>query len=142
MPAGIATFTKSFITKPTIKMTKTDTNVRQLLRDRYFKKEGDKVLTAIETAEDILTGRNAIQKMLMEMVETIADTKKTIERQVGNIEDAVHDNDKQFVIKSFNILKSLETQMKAKEIVAFVDGVEVLNAIHINMNKAVEKKSA
>jgi hypothetical protein len=121
-------------------MTNTETNVRQLLRDRYFKKEGDKVLTTIETAEEIIRGRDELAETLRVLMQTINTTSKDIRKQVNNIEDAVHNNNKQHVIDAFAFLKSFETQMKAKEIVAFTDGIEVLSSLHTDMVKAAAKR--
>ena len=63
-------------------MTNTDTNVRNLLRDRYFKKEWDKVLTLIETSETTMDELHMFNKAIKKITNTIEAYIEDIEREV------------------------------------------------------------
>lgn len=71
-------------------MTNTETNVRNLLRDRYFKKEWDKVLTLIETSEATMAKLHKFEK-------AIRNITNTVETFISNIESEVTYNNKSAV---------------------------------------------
>lgn len=123
---AVAEDKKPFTINQPIKMTNEQTTVRKLLRDRYFKKEWEKVLTAIETAERISDDLDGMVEELEKVIGFMTTWRMVVRSTVKNIEQGVEDNEKSEVEKSLNTIKVLEKRMKSKEMVDLINTIEVL----------------
>lgn len=91
---------------PLLKTTMENTNVRNLLRDRFFKKEWKKMLDLIEKTEPRLAKLTGIRNTIKLIVDEI-------ENVIEDIEDAVKDNSKSRLETKLKELNELLTKHEA-----------------------------
>lgn len=85
------------------KLQKPMTDVRNMLRDRYFKNDGERVLKTIEETETAMSKLHKLNKAVKKIT-------NDVEEFVGTIESAVNYNDKDKVTKTMKKLEEYLTK--------------------------------
>lgn len=94
--------------KPFISCTKkqmTTTNVRDLMRDRFFKKDGEKILKTIENTELTVADMRKLNRAIKKITNRLEDL-------VYSIEESVNRNQKDLVLKYTDELTKFTTDNK------------------------------